>query len=356
MSRSLHAAAVATTASLIAFGVGDASAQSLLQRSPNLAAGWVGTPGALEVDASIRYDAIDGAELLPLPTVLAAYGLPYNLLAGANLATLSPVAPGQTTEFEPFVRWAPIVERADRPLQIAAQLAFNTASVSLDGEAEAGYRVGFARLLAAVRLITSGYDDDTGLAAAAGLVVQPLRGRVPLALSGDLGVLSGVDRGEDVTWSVGAQAGLPVTTSTVSLQVTNATSGTIEGRSLGTDDVRFGVELTVASPIGELLGVFVPREVAARAVQPVDAPDGAIVRVDIREFAFVGERIVIPAGATVVWTNRDEVVHTATSDDGAWNSGAIEPGESWSARFDERGVYSYHCSPHPYMRGSIVVR
>ncbi len=347
----------------LASGPESASAQSLLQRTPNLTGGWIATPGTLVLDASNRYRSVDGFELAGLPTVIAAYGLPANLLAGATLATQSPVAIGQSTEFEPFVRWAPTQERPGQPLQLAAMLALNTASVSIDGEVEAAYRRGGTRLLGALRLFLDGYSDGLALAPAAGVVWQPWRGRVPVALAADLGALLGEDRGETLVWSAGVSAGLPVSTATTALYVTNATSGTLEGRSLGFSRVRFGLQLTVESPIGERFGVFVPREVAARTVQPAPpaAEDTAraerrVVRVDIREFAFIEQRLEIAPGTTVEWLNRDDVVHTATSDDGSWNSGAIEPGASWSATFDEPGIYSYHCGPHPYMRGTITVR
>ena len=347
----------------IAIGPASAAAQSLLQRTPNMTGGWVATPGTLVLDASNRYRSVDGLELVGLPTVIAAYGLPANLLAGATFATQSPVAIGQSTEFEPFVRWAPTRERPDQPLQLAAMLALNTASVSIDGEVEAAYRRGGTRLLGALRLFLDGYSDGLAFAPAAGIVWQPLRGRVPVALAADLGALLGEDRGETLVWSAGVSAGLPVSTATVAVYATNATSGTLEGRSLGFSRVRVGLQLTVESPIGEQLGVFVPREVAARSVQPAPpaAEDTAreerrVVRVEIREFAFIEQRLEIARGTTVEWVNRDAVVHTATSDDGSWNSGAIQPGASWAARFDEPGIYSYHCGPHPYMRGTITVR
>lgn len=350
------AACILTTILAVAADPVAAAGQSLLQHSPNLWGAAVGVPGTLQIDASLRYRGMGDSEFRAIPTVLAGYGLPANLFLGVGFAVESPVSAGQSTELEPFVRWAPIVERADRPLQMAAQIAFNTATSSVDGEIEAAYRVGGARLLGAARAFSDGFSDGGAFAALGGVVVQPFRGRVPVALAGDVGILLGVDRGDDVIWSAALQIGLPVSTSTLSLYVTNTASGTLEGRSFASGRTRVGVVATIASPVGELLGVFVPREVAARAVRPVKTPAGRVARIDIREFAFVGERIVVDAGTTIVWTNHDEVVHTASSDDASWNSGPIPPGRSWSATFDAPGTYSYHCGPHPYMRGTIVVR
>jgi plastocyanin len=332
------------------------TAQSVLQRTPNLSGGWVGTPGSLQVNGLLRYRSVGDGEFLSLPTVELAYGLPANLLVGTNFAVQSPVVFRQTTELEPYIRWAPTVESASQPMQLALQLGFNSATESVDGELAAGYRIGPARLLAAARFFSHGYSDGARFAAAGGLVIHPFPGRVPIALAGDAGGVLDSPRADEVVWSAGLQAGLPVASATVSLQATNATSGTLEGRSVSTGRTRYGVELTLASPIGELLGVFVPRDVAARAVRPTQAPAGPSVQIAIREFAFVADRLTVPRGTTIVWTNYDDVVHTASSDDGAWNSGAIPPGRSWSATFDQPGIYSYHCGPHPYMRGTITVR
>ena len=78
--------------------------------------------------------------------------------------------------------------------------------------------------------------------------------------------------------------------------------------------------------------------------------------VEIRRYAYGPGRIVIRAGDVVEWTNQDAVVHTATAQDGAWDSGGIRPGESWRARFDRPGVYLYDCGPHPFMKGTVIVR
>ena len=136
---------------------GTTAAQSLLQRSPNLWGGDVGVPGTLQVDASIRYRGAGDRELRTLPTVLAAYGLPANLLVGV---ASRPNLPSRQANprVEPFVRWAPIVERADRPLQLVVQLAFNTATNSVDGELNAAYRLEAVRLLGAVRAFSDGFS------------------------------------------------------------------------------------------------------------------------------------------------------------------------------------------------------
>ena len=76
----------------------------------------------------------------------------------------------------------------------------------------------------------------------------------------------------------------------------------------------------------------------------------------MRQLTFTPQRIEIAAGGTVTWTNRDAVIHTVTDAGGRWDSGLIEPGAKWSRRFDRPGTYTIHCTPHPFMKATVVVR
>jgi amicyanin len=77
--------------------------------------------------------------------------------------------------------------------------------------------------------------------------------------------------------------------------------------------------------------------------------------VTITDFAFAPQELTITAGDTVTWTNNDPVIHTATSTGGAFDSGDIDTGESFSLTFTTPGTYDYLCTPHPIMTGRIVV-
>ena len=65
--------------------------------------------------------------------------------------------------------------------------------------------------------------------------------------------------------------------------------------------------------------------------------------------------LTVPVGTTVTWVNRDDQIHTATAVDGSFDSGFLAEGESFSQTFDTPGEYEYFCTPHPWMRGRIVV-
>jgi plastocyanin len=75
----------------------------------------------------------------------------------------------------------------------------------------------------------------------------------------------------------------------------------------------------------------------------------------IRNFNYAPKTITIKAGQSVTWTNEDAVAHTATSDDGTWDTGSVAKGESKSVTFANPGTYKYHCTPHPFMTAEVVV-
>jgi plastocyanin len=95
-------------------------------------------------------------------------------------------------------------------------------------------------------------------------------------------------------------------------------------------------------------------DAAARANDDGKAATGAQA-VQIHNFSFGPGTLTVPAGTIVTWTNLDSVAHTATADNGAFNSGNIAPNNSFSFRFDTPGTYVYNCSYHPSMQGTIVV-
>lgn len=81
----------------------------------------------------------------------------------------------------------------------------------------------------------------------------------------------------------------------------------------------------------------------------------AAAEIEIRGFNFSPDTVRVVVDATVRWINRDDVGHTSTADRGEWASPLIEPGKTYSHRFREAGTYTYYCTPHPFMRGVIVV-
>lgn len=80
------------------------------------------------------------------------------------------------------------------------------------------------------------------------------------------------------------------------------------------------------------------------------------VAIVIKDFAFTPASIEVPAGTVITFNNQDSTAHTATAQDGSFNSGNLNPGESYSITLDKPGTYVYNCSYHPNMTGTIVVK
>jgi len=76
----------------------------------------------------------------------------------------------------------------------------------------------------------------------------------------------------------------------------------------------------------------------------------------IKNFNFAPMQLSVSAGTAVTWHNADEEPHTVTSDTGAFRSGAIDGGGSYTFKFAKVGTYKYLCSIHPQMVGTIVVK
>jgi plastocyanin len=78
--------------------------------------------------------------------------------------------------------------------------------------------------------------------------------------------------------------------------------------------------------------------------------------VAIKDFAFGPDELFVSVGETVRWTNdEDGVGHTTTSDDGVWQSGTLNPGDTFEHTFDDAGTFTYFCSIHPSMTATITV-
>lgn len=81
--------------------------------------------------------------------------------------------------------------------------------------------------------------------------------------------------------------------------------------------------------------------------------------VPIRGFEFQVDTLRVAVGTRVTWVNCEQPPadpHTVTSDNGVWNSPFIPVGGTFSRTFNTRGTFAYHCIPHPFMHGVIVVQ
>ena len=87
-----------------------------------------------------------------------------------------------------------------------------------------------------------------------------------------------------------------------------------------------------------------------------DQPSAAAAEVKIDNFSFGPQTLTVAVGATVTWTNRDDIPHTVVSTDGVFKSKVRDTDEKFSYTFDKAGTYPYFCSIHPKRTGTVVVQ
>jgi plastocyanin len=78
--------------------------------------------------------------------------------------------------------------------------------------------------------------------------------------------------------------------------------------------------------------------------------------VSIKDSKFEPATLTIEVGQSVTWTNADSTAHTAAGDKKEWDSGNLENGKSFTHTFTAPERYTYSCSIHPTMKGTILVQ
>jgi plastocyanin len=78
-------------------------------------------------------------------------------------------------------------------------------------------------------------------------------------------------------------------------------------------------------------------------------------KVKIVEFTYQPDPVTVQVGGKVIWQNEDTAPHTATADDGSFDTGTIERGKIKSETFKQAGTFTYYCEIHPDMHGTVEV-
>ncbi len=81
---------------------------------------------------------------------------------------------------------------------------------------------------------------------------------------------------------------------------------------------------------------------------------------DIEDICYIPSSIVTEKGKPITWVNEDSSFHTVTSGfygepTGLFDSGYLDPYQSYTLSFDESGTYDYFCTLHPWMKAQIIV-
>lgn len=98
----------------------------------------------------------------------------------------------------------------------------------------------------------------------------------------------------------------------------------------------------VALLVGGLLLLSVPATAAGHDVT-------------VQNLAYNPASITVQVGDTVTWTNQDALPHTVTADDGSFDQPLAASGGTATITFSKAGTFTYHCTIHPSMHGTVVV-
>jgi plastocyanin len=118
------------------------------------------------------------------------------------------------------------------------------------------------------------------------------------------------------------------------------------------------VPATTPVPATTTVTTTVPATTPAQTTTTVPATTPAPnseITVDISSHGFDPAQLNVAPGTTVRFRNNDTESHTATADNGLFDTKLLEPGYSFEVLLEGSGAVTYHCELHPDMQGSIVV-
>ena len=350
---------------LLAFALATAAplqSQSLLYRGPNMGGTWVPDAAVVQFNFLHRFYVTPGPAhgVINYPTFTLAAGLGHDVSFGGRFATKSLVGTGagaqSSNETEVFARWRAVGTEGRGGFTVAITPAYNLLAKSVDGEVAVDWTRGPVTLEGAARGIGRelGTPGRHQVALAGGFVGRLTR---YIAVSGDLGSFMAPVDGR-AAWSVALNLLIPGSPHTFSFQATNATSATIQGASVGyaptgSNQILYGFEFTIPLHLNRFSPWFHrPRRPVALGVSGF----AIAAEVSMTTMKFAGDSVTITAGQAVRWTNRDPLEHTVTFDGAEPGSPPIPPNGTYGHRFDKPGTYTYHCTPHPFMKGVVVVK
>jgi plastocyanin len=108
-----------------------------------------------------------------------------------------------------------------------------------------------------------------------------------------------------------------------------------------------GASLALGVLTGGASSAFAIGEVASVSI--VDAPRPQ------PKWGYAPGKRTIPPGTWVTWSNDGQDEHSVTATDGSFDSGDLAPSEGFSWFFDQPGTFSYVCTLHPWMTGTVIV-
>ena len=345
----------ASLALLVFAAAAPLGAQSLMYRPPDLGGTWVADGGVVQFNFVHRFHVFPGPNnvVVNYPTFTLAAGVGNNIDFGLRFGTKSsiPSSGGSSNESELFARWRLLGgPEGKEGFAVAVTPAYNKLAKSADGELGIDWTRGPLTLSGAVRGMSKPLGASGAKASLGGGVVARLTPYV--ALSADVG--SFVGPATLAVWGVALNVVIPGSPHTFAFEAGNAAVNSIQGNSQGSNDVRYGFEFTIPLHLKRFSPWFHGRPKPVALGAPAGTPVAAELR--ITRLKFPGDTVRISAGQAVRWVNDDPVEHSVTFEGMEPGSPLIPPNGSYVHRFEKPGTYVYHCTPHPFMTGVVIVR
>lgn len=119
------------------------------------------------------------------------------------------------------------------------------------------------------------------------------------------------------------------------------------GSSTDSGAAHAGDTVQVLNPDGRDTDVLMPTKVSRPGCEETDG-------------CYVPPSYEAPVGEPITWTNEDSAFHTVTagtydSPAGTFDSGYMDPYDSYTLSFKTPGTYEYYCTLHPWMEGAIII-
>ena len=117
--------------------------------------------------------------------------------------------------------------------------------------------------------------------------------------------------------------------------------------SLPFDDISSESAIEETSSIEVQADVIMPTKVSRPGCEKIDK-------------CYIPSKITVETGSSVTWINEDSAFHSVTSGvydepTGLFDSGYMDPYQTFSYVFDTSGTYDYYCTLHPWMEGKVIV-
>ena len=96
--------------------------------------------------------------------------------------------------------------------------------------------------------------------------------------------------------------------------------------------------------------------IALTGSTPQNAAAAATVTINIKDYAYSKKSVTVSKGTTIKWVNKDSMKHDVHGGSGGPRSKLLAKNKSYSWKASKAGTFSYYCTPHPYMKGKIIVK